>query len=695
LDESRIGGFPVVAVLLWFIACLILYYPNWRPDLILKNAGSTVPYDIIASFIRVYAAGLWIFALLSVGVLAALGAGSALLKAAAVNLQPLSRMVFGLALGTASISLFTFFIGVTVGFGSTGFWLTVAVLCIGAASGVSEAIRLFRSSPTSSASGAIATGAVFRTLYILVTVFLLSAALRPAVFYDAITYHLGVPNYWLLEGKISYISYDSYSNFPFMAEMLYTLGMFMHGLKLAQFTSAFIFVMCVLAAYDMARELIPDMDPAVAGIFVLATPAFMENVVQYSCDLYLTFFTLMAIYSYLLYEREKKPGFIVLMGVFTGVCLGTKYIALVSILVPATAAAVYAAYGRRPQGPREAARTLLRFALPALLVASPWYVRNLVNIGNPFYPAFYNLFDGKDMSAVAYAVHTSYHQPLLESLKGLLTHPYRLFFEGPSYLKSHYREASYIGLLLPFVIPLGLLIRRVARPVKLLCVFSLTLFVMWAFAFPLTRYLYPALAAMSVASAYFLFVIYRRSQNWARLPVIVMTVFCLSVNFSLGFYVVDDWSKTSGLEWVYESDSDYLMRRMENKGTVVLTSYPVYDYINNNLPGDAKVLIIGDAQHLYIKRRHVYTYLSATNPYGVFSRYPDDQQAVCRDLLEKGITHIVYNPGEMLRLQNTGYISYPREDNHYITDFLESTFVRPLGSGGIEGFKAYLFEIAP
>jgi hypothetical protein len=233
----------------------------------------------------------------------------------------------------------------------------------------------------------------------------------------------------------------------------------------------------------------------------------------------------------------------------------------------------------------------------------------------------------------------------------------------------------------------------VPRAVKLLAAFSLSLFLIWDYAFPLTRFLYPAVAMMTVVSAYAIFRMFSVSPRWGRALLVLAVVSCLAINLSLGFFSVNNWSKASGMAYYDESDHDYLMRRVEDKGVVVLTSYPVYSYINDNLPGDAKVLIIGDGQHLYIQRRHVYTYLSAADPFAAFREHAVDPEAVRISLLRDGITHIVYNPTEMRRRQETGHERYPADQNERIHEFLNSPYAKPVYSGGSDGYQAYLFEI--
>jgi 4-amino-4-deoxy-L-arabinose transferase-like glycosyltransferase len=74
-----------------------------------------------------------------------------------------------------------------------------------------------------------------------------------------------------------------------------------------------------------------------------------------------------------------------------GGAAGMKYLGLVAVLAIA-AVAVGLAWRRLSY------RQVLVFAVPAIVVALPWYVKNAVLTGNPFYP---HIFGGLNPSAAA------------------------------------------------------------------------------------------------------------------------------------------------------------------------------------------------------------------------------------------------------------------------------------------------------
>jgi hypothetical protein len=123
----------------------------------------------------------------------------------------------------------------------------------------------------------------------------------------------------------------------------------------------------------------------------------------------------------------------------------------------------------------------------------------------------------------------------------------------------------------------------------------------------------------------------------------------------------------------------------------LLDGYPANRYINDRLDPGACVLLIGDIQHLYVKRRHRYTHQSATTPYEPFLRHRGDSRAIAASLKASGITHILYNRDELLRLIDVGVVAWKREDAPLFEDFLNSSSVALLytNSGAGSGVRVY------
>ncbi len=692
-DTARLVRVGVAAIPAWIVFVCLMFSLNWHPVSLISEMLPVVPMDLAAAALRLAGHGLPELGMLALILFSAVGTGALLLRPLRPDMDGGRMLTLSLGLGLAALSYLTLFVGLSGMYDPAGRALLLAVLALTAVYGGSSSVKAARGLRKS--AGPHWPDTAFFVLLGLVSLFLAAKALRPAVFYDAVTYHLGVPNYYIQEGGISYLPYDSYSNFPFAAEMLYTLGMLVSGLKLAQLTSVAVFIAFVLLVRELTMSFLPDVPQSLPAAFCLLTPAFMENSILYLNDLHLAYYSLLVVYCFFALEKEKGASWAALMGTFTGVCVGTKYIALVSICVPAALAAGYMAYRERARGARAALGAVLAFALPAAAVAAPWLVKNWVNTGNPFYPAFFGVFGGSDMTAKLYAVHVraAGHTTLAEGAKGIFTHLWDIFMTNPADTAAMYGASSMLGPALILFAPMLLFVKGMATTIKKLCLFAAVLFVLWSIAFPLTRFLYPAIAVTTIAASYALTKVFKSAHGTVKVFVAAALAACLMFGLCLGFFQVDKWTGAYGLDHADESDYDYIVRRADEGGSVMLQAVPVYEWINENAKKDAKVMIIGDAQHLYIRRRHLYTYLSAETPYAFFASAAGDNASIAGRLKSQGVTHIVYNPDELRRLQRSGYIVFAEKDDALVEDFLRSGYVRLVSASRLHGRPVFGFEL--
>ena len=126
----------------------------------------------------------------------AFGAGFLLLRPFRLELDRPQLVLLELAAGLGALSYGVFLLGLAQGYTRNGLLLVILFISIFALIGIK---RLFmRPFPLSIPNDNLKR--LFFFLLIVEGFFLLAKALKPAVFYDAITYHLGMPNYYILEG---------------------------------------------------------------------------------------------------------------------------------------------------------------------------------------------------------------------------------------------------------------------------------------------------------------------------------------------------------------------------------------------------------------------------------------------------------------------------------------------------------------
>jgi len=680
--------------LLWLFLSGLYYFRNWNPldphpaSLVVRQSPRFLN-DLQSAALALFSLGLPELTGLCFVFFAAIGCGAFFLTLIRATTPEDRLLIPAAGVGTGLLSCYTFILGSLGLYNRTGKNMTLALLAALALYGIFLTVTsVGKHLPTAKNRY---PDLFFWALLSCVTCFLCAKALKPAVFYDAVTYHLGVPNYYLLEGGIRYIPYDAFSNFPFLAEMLYTLGFLVSGLKLAQMTSVMIFFLLALSLYDFCRRFLKKTNPVIAPMLFCATPAFMETAVLYTNDLHLAFYLFMLGYAYFLYEQEKKPGVLILMGCYAGFCLATKYTAVVSV-------GIITVYGYQTLSKNffnlKPLRQAYLFLLPALILFAPWLVKNILFTGNPVYPAFYGFFGGQDMSAEMYQTINRFSHPSHISgiFSGLFTHPFALLFPA-AWQESPYGTGWNFGPGLAGFVPLIFFCRKIPSRIQKTAFAALLLFITWNCTFLMARFLFPAIIFLLIVSAGALSSLIRAFPSWTA--GFIRTVFILYTftGLAMGFYTVNNWTGSLGPGFIREPDDRYLLRQMIDNEQALLYSLPVYTYINKNLKPEAKILVIGDAQHLYLRRRHVYTYLSATTPYDIFRNQKGKPFEIAEVLAARGITHIVYHPSEMKRLQACGAIGYQREDNGAIAAFLAGPAVKKLMEYRYRTVTVTLFEI--
>ena len=669
-------------MLLWLLCAGTLAFQNRDPNqlhflsLFFRELPLVIP-DIATSFQTLFLSGMRQAAFAVILLLAAAGAGRLLLRTARLPAGA-AGCVMRLGAGLAALSCCSLLLGVLQLYSLAGSIIVWALLACCAAYEVREAARV--------APGLLKTarvtlpGAAALGFILLSGVFLFSKALRPAVHVDAVTYHLGLPNYFLLEGGIRYVPYDMYSAFPFFTEMLYAMAMLAEGQKSASVVCVLFLLLSALAAYGLMKECAGGRGARLAAVLFSSTPCFMESSLQSGNDIPLVFYCMLAVLCFFLWRRDRQSYMLlVLAGVFAGVCLSIKYTALTFVppLLAAGLAGDAIASRERP-GPAMAKRAAV-LAGAAAAVFLPWCVKNFIATGNPVYPALYPVLGGSDMSPemyvasrqLAFAASGNFFQAALDNLCRIALP----FMPG---LGDHGGTLGNAGPGLVLFLPLLPLLRDIPGRIKALCCAAAVLFVAWTLFSGIIRFFYPGMALLVLVSAYVMAAAAAQLPGWMRPLLMLSAALCLALNAGMGLYQANMRTMTYGAAFARESEDAYLRRHMDSNPEALLDGYPADCFINERLGPDACVLLVGDVQHLYVKRRHRYTYQSATTPYVPFKLHRGDYGAVADALKARGITHILYNRTELIRLLEVGVVAWRVEDIPLIEDFLRSSRVEQI-----------------
>jgi len=245
--------------------------------------------------------------------------------------------------------------------------------------------------------------------------------------YDVLLYHLQLPREYLHNQHIAGLEHNVYSHYPLGQEMLYLLMMILrggayNGMYAAQFSHGIFAVLAVAAVFSALRP--ADDRRARYAMLLLATTPF---VLYLSWMAFAELAEILALTLALLWLRVwilststgsgiRDPGSVktendqpsamalpadpgsripdpvapratAIIGLCLGVACCAKYLSVGMIVLPVLAAMLGLAVLRRPA--RAMGRRLIHVLLAglvALVVFSPWLIRNAATVGNPVFP---------------------------------------------------------------------------------------------------------------------------------------------------------------------------------------------------------------------------------------------------------------------------------------------------------------------
>jgi 4-amino-4-deoxy-L-arabinose transferase-like glycosyltransferase len=216
--------------------------------------------------------------------------------------------------------------------------------------------------------------------------FALVWALAPPTAWDALDYHLTAPKLYLETGSVSHPFDLPHLGFPQLGEMLFTWGMGLAGERAAAPIHWWYGVLGVLALAVIGRRWLPGAAGWLAAAILLSAFSVVLLAGWPYVDLMLLFYATLAFWTlgHFLWSGPQTDWWLLLSGLLAGLALSTKYTALA--LLPALGLSLLISRIRRPW---LAVRCALLLGAVALLVWSPWLLKNAVLTGNPTYPFFF------------------------------------------------------------------------------------------------------------------------------------------------------------------------------------------------------------------------------------------------------------------------------------------------------------------
>jgi hypothetical protein len=217
----------------------------------------------------------------------------------------------------------------------------------------------------------------------LILSFTLVTALAPPWKYDALVYHLALPQIYLAAERFIYVPEIMYWGMPQLGEMLYTWTMALAGAQAAVVVGWAIGVLALVGVlgYVSARL---DATAAWVSVAALLSGFSLASLLSWGYVEWLQLFYGLAFLVALdLWMQTNQRQTALLAGIFAGMALGVKYTA--GILLPCGLVVILCQTWRKSSLTRLLA-DWFQFALVVGLTASPWLMKNWLATGNPIYP---------------------------------------------------------------------------------------------------------------------------------------------------------------------------------------------------------------------------------------------------------------------------------------------------------------------
>ena len=270
-----------------------------------------------------------------------------------------------------------------------------------------------------------------------------AAAPSTTLDWDSLAYHLAVSKIWLNDGHTSFISYIHHSNFPLSIDSLFLFGMSYGGETGAKTFSVVLFALAIMGVFGLARETYGEK----AALWAVAAYSTIPMAIWLSGTAYIDVahgaYGGLGIFLLAQYMQDSsRKSNLILAGIMLGLAAGTKYTGLQTVGVAMLAGLFYLSSGKGSP---------LKLAIPlglVVVISGAWYVRNIINTGNPVYPFFYSALKGKNWSDYNAKIYSNEQQTfgagreMVENYTAGKLEPSRL---GASVLGLAYQPGRYIN----------------------------------------------------------------------------------------------------------------------------------------------------------------------------------------------------------------------------------------------------------
>ena len=485
------------------------------------------------------------------------------------------------------------------------------------------------------------TGLLILSMIILASV--------PPISRDALVHHLAIPKLYLKHGAIYEIPFMIFSYYPMNLDLLYLIPLSLGKDIMAKFIHFSFALLTACLIFYYLRRRINILYAFLGAVFFLSIPIIIKLSITVYVDLGLVFFSTASLLLVLKWlECGFRVRFLILSALFCGLAMGTKYNGLITFLILTLLVPfIYSRYNNNSvPGFVGSVRYGVLFLCIALILFSPWMIRNYLWTYNPIFP-LYNEWLNPQQGVIQrymslFTIRSSMYD---ESWWQIALLPVRIFFEGrdgdPQYFDG---RLNPFLLFLPFFAfyQIGADPRDIRNEKKIMLAF---VFLFFAFAFfgkeLRIRYISPIIPMLVILSIFGCSKMVERvnkfRSQFTRKIAIAGIVLILCVAFLMNaYYLLNQYKYVDPFTYINGTltRDEYIEKYRPE--------YPAMRYMNENLPMDARILFIfvGNRGY-YCDREYIFDMNNNRSMLHKFLMASETTEELLLRIQGKGITHLL------------------------------------------------------
>ncbi|MBI5029615.1 MAG: glycosyltransferase family 39 protein [Chloroflexi bacterium] len=640
----------IVIVVAWTFAVVFGYYVVHKPF-------TTANVLAIASSIGDVLTALALYALAAV-------LGRKALRSFGFQ-SPLEEIVFQIGLGLAVVSFVTLALGLIGWLHPLFLWAIVLLALVTLRKDLRVVWRTLRSIQLSCSTRFerwLAGGIGF----VLIVTFLFG--LTPPLGWDGLQYHLVGPKLALQAGRILPPPDNPSLSFPGLVEMLFLAAMGLKSDSAAQLMHWGYLPLLLGAVMALAQRHFSSRVGWLALALLVTVPSLMSVSTLAYNDVALAFYTLTALMLAWRANSSKQLGDFALAGIFAGLAMGEKYTAVFVPLV--LLVLIFRLDGR-------AIVAMIVFGVSAAVVASPWLIRNWIFVGNPVYPF---VWGGVNWDSFRAEWYSRFGTGMMNEPLRLLIAPWEATVVGSEQATLY---QATIGPLLLTLIPLSLLVRAPAAAItRWLWICAGLMYLVWLVGVAQsallwqTRLLFFAFPIFALLAALGFEQLEQLTLPQFSIQRFVTLVMSLVIGLSLFSY---------GLALIQSNPFRFLVgvqSREQYLASALGEYYSVAEFVNHQLPSDARVLFLWETRPYYFNCSVLEDAQLDRWPHLRWRYHNID--AIVGYVRHEKYTHILLYRSGLDQVFQAGIDPVMREDAFALQDFLDRYAHQIYGKSALE-----------